>query len=160
MKTEKIRQYPIPLEDVDLSGRVKMETLEAVLLEQLSHDWCTPKRLNEETILGANLYQSEWRCISIRLLRYYRQGLLRRRRKGRTYEYQISEKGEDRLLYLWKKFKCLDPPIGWEFSGRLGRVHKELAEERRKLAISILEIQLERNKKLKKQLDINHLYSD
>ena len=75
--------------DVDLSGKVKMETLEKVFLGEVTNGWCTAKDLFEYTILGAHLYQSEWRSISIRLLRYYRAGLLRRRRKGRRFEYRL-----------------------------------------------------------------------
>jgi hypothetical protein len=152
MDEEKTRKYPIRMRP-DLSGKVKMETLEAVLIEQTMNDWCSPKKLYEESILGIKILFSEWRCISIRLLRYYRQGLLRRRRKCRGYEYQLSDRGERRLVYFYRKFNCLQPPPGWEFNGRLGELDKELAEQRGKLAIQILEAQSERLKKRHEQLE-------
>ena len=124
----KQRKYPVPLDDVDLSGRIKMETLEEVFLEELIYGWCTAKDLFKYTVLGAEPYQSKWRCISIRLLRYHRSGLLTRRRKGRRFEYRLSEKGEDRLHYLWTRFNRLKPKPGWESKRRMGEIERELTE--------------------------------
>ena len=135
--------------DVDLSGRIKMETLEQVYLSQITEGWCSAPNLH--VVLGeGHLYRSGWRCISIRLLRYCRQGLLLRRRNGRRYEYRLSEKGEDRLLYLYEKFS-LRP--GWEFRGNLGRIEKELAKTRRRITLKILESQNKRDEEKLRELD-------
>jgi hypothetical protein len=147
----KASKYRPPLEDVDLSGKVKLETLEEVLLEQKMNGWCTAKDLYQHSTLGAYLYQSEWRCISIRLLRYWRAGLLIRRRKGRRFKYRLSEKGENRLIYLWEKFGCLEVSKTWEME-RLGKTQKELTEIRQEFAILILNRQNKRDKRKLKEL--------
>jgi len=144
----KHRKYPIALDDVDLSGKIKMMTLEWVLLKQNIKGWCSVMDLYRNPIFRLDhFYLSGSRCISIRLLRYYRAGLLQRRRKGRIFEYRLSRKGEDRLLYLWEKLGCLKPPLNWESEGRLGIIEKELAEKRNFLAIQLLENQIQRQEK-------------
>ena len=42
------------------------------------------------------------------LLRLYRQGLLERRRRSKSFEYCITDRGESRLVYLWKKLGYLN----------------------------------------------------
>jgi hypothetical protein len=42
--------------------------------------------------------------IQMRLTRYFRQGLLSRRRASRGFEYSLAKAGEDRLMYFWEKF--------------------------------------------------------
>ena len=84
----------------------------------------------------------------MRLLRYKRQGLLIRRKiRGRLTEYKLSQKGEDRLIYFWDKFKLLVPPPGWQSMGEEGRVGKELAEHRVSLHNEILANQIDRLQK-------------
>ena len=63
--------------------------------------------------------------------------------------YKLSEKGEDRLIYFWKKFNLLEPPLGWQDEGEKGGVEKELADERRSMCKKILNNQIERLKKNK-----------
>jgi hypothetical protein len=122
------RKFPLPL-DPDLTGKVKMETLQFFAF---SLGWHSPKDAYADPFLEEPLYESEWRCLSIRLLRYYRQGLLRRRRRSRSFEYSITTKGEDRLIYLWEKLGYLD------FDRKLTEPEKRLVEIRARKAISIL----------------------
>jgi DNA-binding transcriptional regulator PaaX len=42
----------------------------------------------------------EQKAIQMALLRYHRQGLLNRRKKGKYYFYKISERGKTRLKWL------------------------------------------------------------
>ncbi|UCH01536.1 MAG: hypothetical protein JSV20_06655 [Candidatus Bathyarchaeota archaeon] len=90
------RRYPTRFQNPDLNRKIKIDTLEA-----LCGQWRSVKELFERTTLRIGLGRSQWRCLSIRLLRYYRAGLLYRRRVGRRYEYTLTEKGENRLFYLW-----------------------------------------------------------
>jgi hypothetical protein len=147
-------KYRLPLEDVDLSGKVKLETLEEVLLEQKVNGWCTAKDLYQHSTLGVYLYQSEWRCISMRLLRYWRAGLLIKKRKGRRFQYRLSEKGENRLIYLWEKFGCLKVSKTGEGDYH-GKTQKELTEIRQEFTILILNRQNERDKRKLKELLTN-----
>ncbi len=39
-------------------------------------------------------------ALRMALMRYYKQGLLKRKRSGGTYTYSISEKGMNRLTWL------------------------------------------------------------
>lgn len=132
------RRYSPPMEDVDLSGAIKMMTLEDVLFRQLEEGWCSPYDLYENS-RSYNRYRLKSKCFSIRLLRYCRMGLLRRKRRNGIFVYTLSEKGEDRLLYLWKKLGCLDPPPDWENKGSSGEAGKKLAEIRLNYAINLLE---------------------
>ena len=136
------------LVDSDSSGRVKMETLETVYLVQSFKKWCTAEDVLE--YLSTPPFDSGKRGVSMRLLRYKRQGLLIRRKwGGRLIEYKLSEKGEDRLIYFWKKFNLLETPLGRQDEGEKGRVEKELADERRSMCKKILNNQIERLKKNK-----------
>lgn len=140
--------YRTSLVDSDRSGRVKMETLETVYLVQSFKKWCTAEDVLE--FLSTPPFDSGKRGVSMRLLRYKRQGLLIRRKwEGRLTEYKLSEKGEDRLIYFWKKFNLLEPALGWEDMGENGRVEKELADVRRSMCKKILNNQIERLKKNK-----------
>lgn len=65
--------------------------------------------------------------------------MLKRRRHGKGYEYTLTHRGEDRLIFLWTKFHKLTPPPGWQYRGELERREKDLADLRRELAIMLLE---------------------
>jgi hypothetical protein len=81
----------------------------------------------------------------MRLLRYERQGLLIRYKiTGTLTKYKLSQKGENRLMYLWKKFGLLTPPPEWQSMGEEGKIGKELADARSSLCSGILEDQMER----------------
>ena len=128
------RKYPIPLMKIDRSGMIKLLTLENLIFE-----WKSAKELLNDSIFETYIYLSDWRCISMRLIRYYRQGLLRRKKVGHCYKYKLSIKGEERLYYLWNKFNLLSAPPGWELMGRIGEIQYQLARARGKLAIQMLE---------------------
>ncbi|MFQ5969418.1 MAG: hypothetical protein ACE5J2_02855 [Nitrososphaerales archaeon] len=90
----------------DLTGKLKINTLEFFAF---NHGWHSSKVLYCNPVLrGLYFVGSGWRCLSMRLLRYYRDGLLLRRRGSRSFEYCITWKGEDRLIHLWKKLGYLD----------------------------------------------------
>lgn len=140
--------YRISLEGIDRSGRVKMDTLEIVYLVQSYKGWCTAEDAYRElAYFAASPFASGRRGVSMRLLRYKRQGLLIRIKiEGRLTEYKLSQKGEDRLIYFWKKFSLLSPPSGWQFMGEEGRDGKELAYQRFLLYKEILSKQIKRIK--------------
>jgi len=98
---EYYKQRRLPDESRDISGRIKMHTLDDF---ELHPGWRSPKQVADSMHLHDRLYRSKWRVHSIRLNRYCRIGLLDRRRRSRGYEYRLTEKGEHRLLYFWKKF--------------------------------------------------------
>jgi hypothetical protein len=98
---------------------------------------------------GASPFESGRRGISMRLIRYKRQGLLIRRKiGGRLTEFKLSQKGEDRLIYFWKNFKLLEPPHGWQFMGEEGRIGKNLADVRISIYNDIVANQVERLKNI------------
>jgi len=132
-KGARARKYPIPLMKIDRSGMIKLLTLETLIFE-----WKSAKELLNDSIFETYIYLSDWRCLSMRLLRYYRQGLLQRKKVGHCYKYKLSIKGEDRLYYLWNKFNLLSPPPDWELKGRIGEIQYQLARARGKLAIQML----------------------
>ena len=132
--------------DVDRSGRVKMETLEIIYRVQSLKKWCSVYDVFWELeYMGASPVESGRRGVSMRLLRYKRQGLLIRMKiRGKSTKYKLSQKGEDRLTYFWEKFELLDPPPGWESMGEEGRLRKELADERFLISDKILSNQIKR----------------
>jgi hypothetical protein len=75
----------------------KMKTL-----SRLIEGWYTPERIYEFSEGKSKISIFSTRMA---LLRYYRQGLLHRRKTGhhREYEYRISERGRKRLEWLEKK---------------------------------------------------------
>lgn len=141
--------YRTSLMEIDRSGKVKMETLETIYLVQSYKKWCTVEDVYQFLeSLAAEPFASGRRGVSMRLLRYNRQGLLIRRKiRGRLTQYKLSQKGEDRLIYFWNKFKLLVPPPGWQFMGEEGRVEKELAVHRVALHSEILANQIDRLQK-------------
>lgn len=153
LRVKRERKFPVPLEDVDLSGRIKMETLEEILYEQSEKGWCSSKYMYKNSFGIDHRYKSRSKCISIRFLRYYRAGLLKRQRRGRGFVYNLSEKGEDRLLYFWEKFRRLEPPSDWMMKGRLGELEKRLAEMRRRYQLELLETKLRRSEKVLRSLN-------
>jgi N-glycosylase/DNA lyase len=133
---------------VDRSGRVKMDTLEVVYLVQSYKGWCTTEDAYRELAsFVASPFASGRRGVSMRLLRYKRQGLLIRIKiDGRLTEYKLSKKGEDRLIYFWKKFNLLSPPPGWQFMGEEGINGRKLSYQRFLLYKEILSNQIKRLK--------------
>ena len=95
--------------NVDRSGKIKAMTLELFIFPIL-RDWRSAKELYDSSFFEALPYQSNWRSMSMRLLRYYRQGLLERKRYGRCYKYKLTFHGERRLNHLWEKFGMRAPP--------------------------------------------------
>ena len=151
---EKDSIYRISLEGIDRSGRVKFYTLETIYMVQIVKGWCHADdaydRLDEIAVVP---FESGRRGVSMRLLRYKRQGLLIRRKiRGRLTEYMLSQKGENRLIYFWKKFKLLEPPLGWQSRGKVGINNKKLAKLRFRMYQDIRSIQkkrLEQNRPLR-----------
>ena len=91
-------RYPIS-SDEEL-GEAKIATLEYFARRP---GWHAASVLKEDSQIGTIRFVEDSRAIQMRLLRYVRQGLLRRRRKHVGYEYTITMKGEDYLFYLWEK---------------------------------------------------------
>jgi len=47
------------------------------------------------------------KALSMRLFRYFRQGLLERRREGHQFLYRLTEKGKDRGMFLQKHYESI-----------------------------------------------------
>jgi hypothetical protein len=110
LKKRKNGKFPFRFEKLDVSGKIKMNTLREVQMWELGHNkGCTARDLHENTVLGAGAKVSEWRYIAMRLLRYYRMGLLKRKKYFGEYQYTLSKKGENRLIFFWTKFSLLEP---------------------------------------------------
>ncbi|MGD1055356.1 MAG: hypothetical protein ABR867_04655 [Nitrososphaerales archaeon] len=97
----------------DLVGRyqppweTKARTLEFYVLHE---GWHRPKELIENALAGEReSLPPERSSVKVRHLRYFRLGLLERRRARRGFEYTITTRGEKRLLHLWKSRGYLDP---------------------------------------------------
>jgi hypothetical protein len=145
LKKRKNRKFPFRYEKLDLSGKVKMDTLREILFWEFGYDrGCTARDLYEKTLLGVGAKVSEWRYISMRLLRYYRMGLLKRKKYFGEYQYTLSEKGENRLIYFWKRFDLLEPPSDWIYRGEIGELENKLAQDRKWLLSEIKKRQLKR----------------
>ena len=138
--------YRVSLMDIDISGKVKMVTLETIYLVQSSRRWCNCEDLYRELkSMGASPFGSGKRGVSMRLLRYRRQGLLIGwKARGKLTRYKLSEKGENRLMHLWKKFGLLSPPPDWQSAGEDGKIGKELASLRMSFLNRILKDQIDR----------------
>ena len=127
--------YRTSLMPIDRSGNVKMDTLESIFLVQQVKGWCTVNELHRDLEdMAASPFESGRRGVSMRMLRYRRDGLLIRVKiGGRLTEYKLSERGEDRLIHFWRKFGLLTPPPEWQLMGEKGRIAKELADLRMSL---------------------------
>lgn len=101
----KSRRYPVLLEPIDRTGRVKADTLEFFVRKS---EPCTAKELYKDSYLTPPL-RNGGRSVEIRLLKYCRMGLLLRERNGRAYRYSITTEGETRLMYLWERLGYLTP---------------------------------------------------
>ena len=104
-KTE--RRYPFPNFEPDRSGEVAALTLEYFVTHPTSH---TATELTKDPVLGNTLARDQGdRALRVRLLRYSRQGLLRRKRERGQYHYEVTRRGENRLIHLWERAELLDP---------------------------------------------------
>ena len=108
------------------------------ILEQLYGSWRTVKGVYR-TVQGVEANESGHRSLSVRCLRYYKAGLLRRRRRGTRYEYTLSERGCRSLVSLWRENALLTSPRRRQLHGEPGRREKERTARRRRIAIDILE---------------------
>lgn len=77
------------------------------------------------------------KCAPMRLLRYARQGLLVRKRRGREYEYEITTRGEERLLHLWRTKGLLD----------VGKANSEREKKALEVRLKIERYLLEKHKR-------------
>lgn len=113
----------------DATGRVKVDTLEFFVF----HDgWHPIKELLQDPVLAAPYSQDRTsRAIHMRLARYAHRGLLVRRWTSGEYEYAITAKGEDRIIYLWEKLSYTDT------MRTLTEVEKPLVERRLEKTIEI-----------------------
>jgi hypothetical protein len=127
--SEMAKRNTLEFMDVDRSGRVKADTLEFFLINPGCH---SVKTLNSDPIL-CNPYTPEVDSyLQMRLLRYTRDGLLKRQKVSRRYKYIITERGEDRLFYLWKKLGYLNT------DENLSQEEKMHVSDRLNMKISVL----------------------
>ena len=116
----------------------RQTTLRLRILEQLYGTWLTAREVYD-AVLSEDANVSGPHSLSVRFLRYFKSGLLLRRRRGTRYEYTLSEKGCRSLVNLWKEYTLLTPPRGRQLHGDPGRREKERTDRRRRIAIDILE---------------------
>ena len=100
------RRFPVPRVDVDRTGATKSRTLEFFVLYT---GWNSAREFCLSPVAGEPLGIEFTKSVEMRLLRYERAGLLRRRRRKRGYEYSISMRGEERLVFLWERLGLLNP---------------------------------------------------
>jgi hypothetical protein len=130
-------QFPLPIMEVDRSGRIKCKTLEILLFKKYEsgYDWFSAKELLSDSVFQLYPYLSGWRCLSMRLLRYTRQGLLERIKIGRCFKYRLTRRGEDRLEYLWNKFGMLSPVTEQRIPEEVRHIKNTLSKSRLYLGI-------------------------
>ncbi|MGD0319343.1 MAG: hypothetical protein ABSB56_06595 [Nitrososphaerales archaeon] len=147
-RENRVRKYPFPTFEVDLSGSIKLRTLEHFAY---ASTWHTRKQFLKDPVVAEWENLTPGKRTNVRLLRYYRAGLLNRRRKeGRyEYEYRLSPKGEDRYIYMLKSRGLLDPtkaknPDEKELAlNRLAVVKLLLMRQRRRLESGLARLDLE-----------------
>ena len=101
------RGYPFSNTKPDRSGKVKMETLEYFHSHPGGH---SATDMLEDPVIGAKPTNDGGNtALRIRLMRYTRQGLLKRIWDMGEYRYDISEIGEKRLIHLWEHQGLLNP---------------------------------------------------
>lgn len=104
------KKFPFPRVPVPTFDEAKMKTLAYFAV---TPGWHSVKQfLNDPLASEGESLVLGTRSVPMRLFRYTRQGLLRRRRGRRGYEYEIAMRGEERLLHLWRKNGLLDPQKG------------------------------------------------
>jgi hypothetical protein len=120
----------VPLVNLDRSGRVKADTLEFFATKP---GWHSPSDLRVDPVLGA-IYPRfpDNKSIQMRLMRYSRLGILKRRRAGRKYFYSITQAGKKRLVYFWEKLGYLDQ------ANATTEKERNLFDARLEVAISIV----------------------
>jgi hypothetical protein len=128
-----IQRYPIHWEPIDRTGSIKAGTLEFFIMNPGPHK---ALELYTAPLLASPIMQVGKKSIEVRLLQYYRAGLLRRRREKRAYLYSITTEGEARLMYLWERLGYLDPVKARSDD------EKELVKQRVKVCISLIDGQL------------------
>jgi hypothetical protein len=101
-----MKSFPYLPPFVDRTGKAKRDTLEYFLFHPGRH---TPQERNADPYLGGADEIGE-AAIQMRLLRYVGMGLLAREKVSRAWEYALTVRGEDRLLWLWNKFGVEEPP--------------------------------------------------
>jgi hypothetical protein len=96
----------------------------------LHSGWHKPKELIENPHAGERPgLPPDASLVKVRLLRYWRMGLLDRRKSGKGYEYSISERGEGYLLHVFETKGLLDSRESMtEPERQLLRVRRELYE--------------------------------
>jgi hypothetical protein len=116
--------------NLDRSGRVKADTLEFFATKP---GWHSPSDLRVDPVLGA-IYPRfpDNKSIQMRLMRYSRLGILKRRRAGRKYFYSITQAGKKRLVYFWEKLGYLDQ------ANATTEKERNLFDARLEVAISIV----------------------
>jgi len=71
------------------------------------------------------------KALSMRLFRYFRQGLLERRREGHQFLYRLTEKGRDRGMFLRRHYESIYEYLPRPLARRRGKPTSSRAEEHR-----------------------------
>ncbi len=101
------RKFPVPSLPSRGFNESKMATLAYFAVTPGWHSQAQVK--NDQLASDLERLFPRMKSVSMRLLRYTKQGLLMRRRGKRGYEYAITMRGEERLLHLWRSKGLLDP---------------------------------------------------
>ena len=113
----------------------KEEVLSALVAAGALTEYVTVKDLLEHPFLS----NTNHKALGVRLLRYSRQRLVRKKRLGREHEYRLTRKGFKRLIYFYDKRKT-EREIQ-EFKRMLKQRYNEL------IMLKILETKREREKR-------------
>ena len=116
----------------------RQTTLRLRILEQLYGTWLTAREVYD-AVLSEDANVSGPHSLSVRFLRYFKSGLLLRRRRGTRYEYTLSEEGCRSLVSWWKEYALLTSPRGRQLHCEPARREKMQMDKRRRIAIDILE---------------------
>jgi DNA-binding transcriptional regulator PaaX len=79
-------------------NELKLPVLRILSREASMDSNAIAKRLQDSEHIAIDIH-----ALRMALVRYYRQGILKRRRSGGTYQYSISERGTGRLTWLQKQ---------------------------------------------------------
>jgi DNA-binding transcriptional regulator PaaX len=80
-------------------NELKLPILQLLSIESPMNSGMLSRRLANSKGITLNIH-----ALRMALMRYYKQGLLKRERSGGAYTYAISERGFQRLRWLEKQF--------------------------------------------------------
>jgi DNA-binding transcriptional regulator PaaX len=90
------------------TGRLDYNRLKVAVLEVLSKNAGMDGVSVGRTLAELNDIKIDIHALRMALMRYYKQGLLRRERSGGAFKYTISQRGVQRLRWLQQQAEVRD----------------------------------------------------